>query len=61
MRTKLLAKQIFTFSVHMFLLIILAANAQAGEIPDAVETVTGEDGSLWERVSQPGFGSDNNL
>jgi hypothetical protein len=57
---KLPLKKVLPFFVHIFLLIILAANAQAGEIPDVVETVTGEDGSLWERVNQPGFGSEDN-
>lgn len=27
----------------------------------ALETVTAEDGSIWERVVEPGFGNDNNI
>ncbi len=30
-------------------------------IPQALETVTAEDGSVWERVSAPGFGNADNL
>ena len=35
--------------------------ATAYEIPDALEAVAGEDGSVWERVNQPGFGSKENV
>lgn len=30
-------------------------------IPKALETVTGKDGSTWEQVSEPGFGNVNNM
>ncbi len=33
----------------------------AQEIPDGIETVVGEDRSLWERVNDFGFGSDANI
>ncbi|MCX5904006.1 MAG: hypothetical protein NTV89_11180 [Proteobacteria bacterium] len=29
--------------------------------PNAIETFTGEDGSTWEQVSEPGFGNANNM
>jgi hypothetical protein len=41
--------------------IFLSGSAIALEIPDALEAVAGEDGSVWERVNQPGFGSDDNM
>jgi hypothetical protein len=34
---------------------------RAAEIPEALELTGGDDGSVWERVNQPGFGSDNNM
>ncbi len=34
---------------------------QVQNIPAAFETITGEDGSLWEQVCEPGFGSDANM
>ena len=34
---------------------------RAAEIPEALESTGGEDGSVWERVNQPGFSSDNNM
>ncbi len=37
------------------------AMAMAQNIPSSLETITGEDGSVWERVSQPGFGNTNNI
>lgn len=33
---------------------------QSWHIPDALETVLAKDGSLWERVSESGFGDDEN-
>jgi hypothetical protein len=53
-------------SLLLLLLIILpfiayTYSARALEIPAGLETVTGEDGSVWERVNQPGFGSDDNM
>ena len=37
-----------------------AAHAQSN-IPDALEFFDGLDGSLWERVSESGFGNENNF
>jgi len=31
------------------------------QIPAPLNTITGSDGSIWEQVSEPGFGSDNNM
>jgi len=31
------------------------------EVPDVLEAYAGEEGSVWERVNQPGFGSDYNM
>lgn len=31
------------------------------QIPASITTVTGLDGTVWEQVNQPGFGSDNNM
>jgi len=51
----------------LFLLVIISLlstynyTATALEIPAGLETVTGEDGSVWERVNQPGFGSRDNV
>ncbi len=33
----------------------------AQDIPQALETVTAEDGSVWELVNEPGFGNSNNI
>ena len=30
-------------------------------IPDSLETISARDRSVWERVSEPGFGNDNNI
>ena len=39
---------------------ITAVQAQSN-IPDALEFFDGLDGSVWERVSEPGFGNENNF
>ena len=35
--------------------------ASLGHIPEALETVTADDGSVWERVNVPGFDMDDNI
>ena len=59
-----LNKTIFTTIVLIvFILIPLLIGftpARAAEIPEVLELTGGEDGSVWERVNQPGFGNDNN-
>jgi hypothetical protein len=34
---------------------------QYKHIPEALETITAKDGTVWERVSEPGFGNDENM
>ena len=62
MKKKLLSKRII-ISLIMICLIFLISNdyLRAQDIPVGLETVRGDDGSLWERVSDFGFGSDNNI
>jgi hypothetical protein len=49
----------------LYIVTAIALLAYAGctrnNIPKALETFTGEDGSKWERVNDPGFGNDNNM
>ncbi|UCG68276.1 MAG: hypothetical protein JSV09_10685 [Thermoplasmata archaeon] len=56
-----LAKLIVMFFIFVLLLIGSNDTAIAQEVPKALETVTGKDGSKWERVNVPGFGSDDNM
>ncbi len=46
------------FSV--LLLFLSSGSASAQDIPDGLEAFSGEDGSVWVRVNQPGFGDANN-
>ena len=46
---------------HMLLLVLCALAACSKNIPQGLETVTGLDGSVWERVSESGFGNENNI
>ena len=46
---------------HMLLLVLCAIAACSKNIPQGLETVTGLDGSVWERVSESGFGNENNI
>ena len=60
-------KKIFekrNFNVFFLLCLLMIFNSGCNntwEIPEGLETVAGKDGSMWERVNQPGFGSDNNM
>jgi hypothetical protein len=45
----------------LMLIVALAGTAAALEIPEGLETVNGEDGSVWEIVNQPGFGNKENI
>ncbi|MCX5900351.1 MAG: hypothetical protein NTX06_06400 [Proteobacteria bacterium] len=58
---KLSWQRIYRF-LGMLCMIALVCALSAGckKGPKAVETVTGEDGSKWEQVSEPGFGNKNN-
>ena len=40
---------------------ILTACEQYRNIPAALEKITAQDGSIWERVSESGFGDDDNM
>ena len=42
-------------------MLVQARSAAARSVPAALETFTAEDGSIWERVSEPGFGNSNNI
>ena len=50
--------------VFLFILILvtflLSACERYKNIPAALETITAKDGSIWERVSESGFGDENN-
>ena len=48
--------------IFILIPLLMGSNSTTGawEIPGGQETVTGEDGSVWERVNQPGFGSEYN-
>ena len=46
----------------VFICIFISAGMlHAADIPAALETITADDGSKWERVSTPGFGNSNNM
>ena len=49
--------------IFILLPLLVGSNSTTGawEIPEGQETVTGVDGSVWERVNQPGFGSEDNM
>jgi hypothetical protein len=47
------------FILCMVMVLTSGCNFQ-WKIPEGLETVGGDDGSVWERVNQPGFGNDNN-
>ena len=42
-------------------MLVLGTPVGAQQIPPALETIDGTDGSVWERVSTPGFGNPDNL
>ena len=45
----------------MVIVLLIYAGCTKNNIPKALEVITAEDGSTWERVSDPGFGNDNNI
>jgi hypothetical protein len=49
-----------SFSVLSALTCILFGCGQPGNVPAALETIPAKDGTVWERVNEPGFGDDNN-
>ena len=48
------------FMMCMLCMCLVRAQAQS-HIPDALESYPGLDGSIWERVSEEGFGSGDNF
>ena len=55
MITKLITKPLVTVFCLLCVGMMLTSSCNP-----PLQTVEGDDGSLWERVSQPGFGDDNN-
>ncbi len=61
MSKRLLRKLGLVIFILVPLLVGTNGTAPAWEIPEGLGNVPGEDGSVWERVNQPGFGSDYNM
>jgi len=59
-RSVLFSQNRVFLSFFFVVLFLPSALAMAQNIPSSLETISGEDGSIWERVSQPGFGNKNN-
>ena len=55
MNMKRVTKPIVSVVFFLCITMLLASSCNP-----PLETVEGDDGSLWERVNQPGFGDDNN-
>jgi hypothetical protein len=51
----------FSFLAFITLPFILLHCGQNKHIPAALEKFSAKDGTMWERVNEPGFGDDNNL
>jgi hypothetical protein len=51
----------FSFLVFISLPFIFVRCVQYEHIPSALEKFTAKDGTIWERVSEPGFGNDENM
>ncbi len=52
---------VFLFFSVILLLVSAASSATAQHIPASQATLQAEDGSVWEQVNIPGFGSDDNV
>jgi len=61
MSKRLMKKLILIVFVMVPLLVWSSSTTNAWEIPEGLGTVEGEDGSMWEKVNQPGFGSEYNM
>ena len=59
MITRIVAKPIAPIFSVLFIVMLLAGSCNP-PCKDGLGTVEGDDGSVWERVSQAGFGDDNN-
>jgi hypothetical protein len=55
-----LAKATNLFSCITFL-VVSQSTVAALEVPEALDTLIGEEGSQWEQVNQPGFGNQDNI
>jgi hypothetical protein len=55
MMTKLFTKLILTFASFVLIVMMLASSCNS-----PLETAEGDDGSLWQKVNQPGFGDEDN-
>jgi hypothetical protein len=60
MSERLMRKLVLMSFILIPLLVGSNSTTGAWEIPEGQETVTGVDGTAWERVNQPGFGSEYN-
>ncbi len=47
--------------IALLMIVVVSACERYQHIPAALETITAKDGSRWERVSEPGFGDDDNM
>ena len=54
-------EKLLLVSTVLLITILFTSNATAWEIPEGLEAISGEDGSVWVRVNQPGFGSNDNM
>jgi len=61
MSKRLLRKLGLVIFILVPLLVGTNGTAPAWDILEVLETFTGEDGSMWERVNQPGFGNQDNV
>ncbi|MEE9504926.1 MAG: CFI-box-CTERM domain-containing protein [Thermodesulfobacteriota bacterium] len=61
MSKRLMNKLILMVFFLVPLLMWSGSTTNALEIPEGLETVTGEDGSVWEVVNLPGFGDQDNI
>jgi hypothetical protein len=61
MKTIGFVKSFKIFRWYIILLTLCTLFACSKNVPEGLETVTGADGSTWERVNEFGFGDDNNI
>ena len=56
-------KPVSTVAMHLIIAatLFVYTGCTKNNIPAALDSVTAEDGTTWERVTQPGFGNDNNI
>jgi len=54
-------KTLLVILMLILLPLVIRGSAVALEIPDALDAIAGEDGSVWEQVNQPGFDNQDNV